>query len=431
MRFTFAATIDSSFLTVFNDPLVPHGATLFGEFSYDQSLSTQIGDSHYFDPGEADLRLYTEQGFELELRNAVTNVAPTEEGDFFTVQSFVSEFPNDWHILIDLQATGWLNGSNDLPNSFPDSFDYGYVSAYFTDEFEWVRIIDATLVSIDPAPDQPSVIAETHTVSINHKVATLSLDHEFMAPVVIAFVATENGKQPVNVRVTEVDGTEISLRLQEPSYLDGWHMFETVNVLVVEAGSWMLSDGTLLEAGSLESSQLTSDGFEDVAFQTDFDQAPVILSHVQSANGGDFVTTRQRDTDSDGFRIAMQEEEARNAGGHVTETIGWVAFEAGSGTSGDMDWFAGQVSEMSHLNASVALADAFSEEAHVLASLSSYAGRDTAWMRGDGGASQSVSLSIEEERSLDRETRHIPETADVFVFSEAGTLTGTEYDLGL
>ena len=79
----------------------------------------------------------------------------------------------------------------------------------------------------------------------------MTLERSYDNPVVIAHVATENGAQPVNVRVSGVNGAELTLQLQEPNHLDGAHVRETVNYMVVEAGTWVLPDGTLLEAGTL------------------------------------------------------------------------------------------------------------------------------------------------------------------------------------
>ncbi|MFC3616002.1 calcium-binding protein, partial [Lutimaribacter marinistellae] len=155
------------------------------------------------------------------------------------------------------------------------------------------------IVAVDAIAD--NAIAETGSLFLSSDAVTVSLQRSYVAPVVVAFVSTENGFQPVNVRVSGVSGDSLTLRLQEPNYLDGSHFNETVHYMVVEEGTWVLPDGTLLEAGTLQSNLLSSQGFESVAFEAEFDTAPVILSQVQSANGADFVTTRQRSADAEGF----------------------------------------------------------------------------------------------------------------------------------
>ena len=270
-------------------------------------------------------------------------------------------------------------------------------------------------------------IAETGTLSLTHASTTVTLERSYENPVVIAHVATENGAQPVNVRVSGVNGAELTLQLQEPNHLDGAHTGETVNYMVVEAGTWVLPDGTLLEAGTLNSNQLSSQGFESVAFDAAFDAAPAVLSQVQSFNGRDFVTTRQRDADADGFRLTMQEEEALNDGGHTTETLGWVAIEPGSGSAGGTEWLAGSTSGVTDASATVGLGASMAGDPKVIAALSSFNGADSAWARGSGSTNAAFDVSVEEDTSADAETGHIPESVDYFVFNEAGTIEAYDY----
>ncbi|WP_299648558.1 hypothetical protein [uncultured Tateyamaria sp.] len=429
MQFEFTATIDSSYLTTFNDVLAPVGSTLYGTFSYDQDVGTQSGASHYFDAGAFELSVYTDEGFELSLFNRVTNVAPTDSGDSFTVQSYISEAPNDWHIVVDLFAQDFLNGSNDLPTSFPDAYDFAYVQVYFTDEFEWVQSIEATIETIVPVAEPANYIGETGTVSLNHLETTVTLQQSYETPVAMAFVATENGAQAVNVRISEVSDDAFTLQLQETGDLDGWHLFETVNYVIVEAGTWVLPDGTVVQAGTFQSDQLSTQGFDAVAFDTEFDDTPLVFSQVQTFNGQDFVTTRQTGTNTTGVQITMQEEEARNDGGHVQETIGWIAMEAGSGTAGDVTWAAGQTSGIDHTTTSVDLGASFDADANVIAMLSSFVGGDPAWARGSDSSQTAFDVSVEEDVSSDPETWHFEETVDYFVFEDAGLLGGSAYDL--
>ncbi|MCR8550656.1 hypothetical protein M4578_22765, partial [Salipiger sp. P9] len=163
---------------------------------------------------------------------------------------------------------------------------------------EEIVFADQTVLTADLAALS---FAETGTLSLSHVAQTVTLSHSYTNPVVVAFVTTENGTAPVNVRVSNISGDQLTLFLQEPNYLDGVHYNESVSYLVVEAGTWVLPDGTLLEAGTLDSAQLSSAGFETVSFDAEFEGAPVILSQVQSFGGVDFVTTRQRDATSSGF----------------------------------------------------------------------------------------------------------------------------------
>ncbi|MFC3616180.1 hypothetical protein ACFORG_20760, partial [Lutimaribacter marinistellae] len=155
----------------------------------------------------------------------------------------------------------------------------------------------------------------------------------------------------------------------------------------------------------------------------EFDTAPVILSQVQSANGADFVTTRQRSADAEGFQLTMQEEEAGNAGSHFVETLGWVALEAGSGTSGGVSWLAGSATGVTDATATVPLGASIAGGARVIAGVASYAGIDPAWARGAGSTINSFDVSVEEDASQDPETDHFAERIDYFAFDGPGILS--------
>ncbi|MDR9404420.1 MAG: hypothetical protein RI580_13375, partial [Halothece sp. Uz-M2-17] len=165
-------------------------------------------------------------------------------------------------------------------------------------------------------------IGEYGQVSINHEWETIELDQSYSNPVVIASDPTYNGSDPATVRIKNVENDSFELRLQEPKNEDGKHPFEEdVSYVVIEEGDWELADGTRLSASNYNSGKLTSQGFETVDL-TGFDNKPTVLSQVQTYNGGDWVTTRTKNQTASDFKLAMQEEEARNGGGHYEENIG-------------------------------------------------------------------------------------------------------------
>lgn len=427
--FEFSAVVYSSYLGPDGNSLAPDGATLYGRFSYNPDDANTFGASHYFDPWEHEFFIYTDEGFELDQANRLTNVASTETGDYFTVQSFVSESPNDWHIVFDIAAQNWLLGSSDLPMEFPETFEYAYMNVYFTDEGDWIRTIDATVTSIEPVLGAVQNFAEVGTLSLTHVSTTITLQRTYNDPVVIAFVETVNGNQPVAVRIQEVEGNSLTLQLQEPNYLDERHNPETVNYVVVEAGTWALSDGTIIEAGTIQSDMLTSKGFETVEFDYKFADDPMVLSQVQTKNGNDFVVTRQNDIDADGFSISMQEQESLNQNAHRTETLGWIAVERGTGTTAGIDWLAGRVGATDHSVNSIVFDGNTFEDAFVLASLSSFNGPNTAWVRGTGFADNVLGHFVQEEQSRDAEMWHLPENIDYIAFDGVGLLSGQAYDV--
>ncbi|MDF2234795.1 choice-of-anchor Q domain-containing protein [Albimonas sp. CAU 1670] len=269
---------------------------------------------------------------------------------------------------------------------------------------------------------------ETGTARLDDGGATISFRGDYVDPVVVAFVATRNGVQPAVVRISDVGPGSATLRLQEPNHLDGGHAFETVSYLVAEAGRWQLPGGQVFEAGRLDSSLLTSQGFESVSFAAGFDARPALLTQVQTSAGVDFVVARSRAVDGDGFELAMQEEEALMDGGHAVETLGWIAFETGAGGADDFLWEAGTTPGVDHRGATTSLGAPHPVPTHAVAALSSFAGADPAWARGLSASATGFAAMVEEDASADAETNHVGETLDWFAFSRAGLISALDID---
>nr|WP_235226308.1 hypothetical protein [Octadecabacter dasysiphoniae] len=79
-------------------------------------------------------------------------------------------------------------------------------------------------------------------------------------------------------------------------------------------------------------------------------------------------------------------------------------------------------------NSSVALGSSMAGGANIIAALSSFAGGDSAWARGNGSTASTFDVSVEEETSLNAETVHEAETVDYFAFSDAGVVSAYDYD---
>ncbi|MEL6383309.1 MAG: CAP domain-containing protein [Cyanobacteria bacterium J06626_18] len=279
----------------------------------------------------------------------------------------------------------------------------------------------------NPVPEGDT-IGEYGTLDLNHTWQTVALDEAYENPVVIVSDPTANGDDPAAVRLRQVTGNTFQIRLQEPNYKDGTHTNESVSYLVMEAGDWTLSDGTRISAGTRNSSRLTSKGFSAVNLQ-DFSSTPTVLSQIQTANGGDWVTTRTTGQSSQGFQVAMQEEEALNSSGHASEEIGWLAIEQGVASDGDTLMQGGTTGDRyTDSRSTVSLEADFDAAPSVIAKLSSFNGKDTANLRLDDISKTSFGVGVQEEQSLDQELVHVkPESVSFLALEGAsGTLTGFE-----
>lgn len=224
------------------------------------------------------------------------------------------------------------------------------------------------------------------------------------------------GGQPVHVRLKEVSSDRFEFQIEEWDYLDGKHIIEEASYIVLESGRHLLEEGALIEAGKVSVNQ----DFKRVDFTNEFDSAPVVLTQSQSYNGGQAVVTRQRNFDSKGFEVRLQEEEKSN-GIHAYEDVGYVAVEQFSdenfefGFTGDRvkhDWF------------KVDFLGSYSDRPLFLASIMSYDGGDSAGLRYDKLTSNGVLVKVEEEQSLDAEVRHTSENVGYFVFSNERDIYG-------
>jgi hypothetical protein len=81
--------------------------------------------------------------------------------------------------------------------------------------------------------------------------------------------------------------------------------------------------------GSLDNGGLQ----KQISFNESFSSAPVVLANVQTTNGEQPVETRVTSTSTDSFNVTIchQNSEDGCESDHDIETVGWVAFETGSG----------------------------------------------------------------------------------------------------
>jgi predicted extracellular nuclease/2',3'-cyclic-nucleotide 2'-phosphodiesterase (5'-nucleotidase family) len=276
--------------------------------------------------------------------------------------------------------------------------------------------------------DLESSVGEYGSLSLNHVWTMVDLERTYTNPVVIASDPTRNGADPATVRIRNVTEDSFEIRLQEPLYRDQIHVFETVGYLVVEAGDFMLADGTRLSAGTTDINLLSSAGFETVDLGAGFAAPPTLLTQSQTFAGPDWQLTRTDELTGESFALTMQEEEARNGGRHVTETIGWLAIDTGTADDGDTLIDGGTTSaRINHVPTEINYEQVFgSTPPTLLAKLSSFHGPDPANVRLTDLTASGFTVRVAEEQSLDRELTHLPEQVAYLAFQgSSGSLEAT------
>ena len=275
-----------------------------------------------------------------------------------------------------------------------------------------------------------NVIGETGIVNnLTNNSQTILLDHNYDNPVIFAQPLSYNNHNAAIVRIEDIQGDRFTASIQEPSNLNGYHPNESFSYLVLEQGTWQLEDDTLLEVGKVNTNLLSSDGWKNVNFANDFADDPLIFSQVQTDNGADLVHTRQTNTNNSGFQITMQEEEARNDSNHATETVGWLAIDAGNGNWSQNNYLAGQTgNSVNHNWHAIDFKNNFSQSPVLLASIGTYNGVEPSGLRYNNLNSDRVNIKIEEDTSKDAEVYHSKEAVNFLAIAGNNPLRGVPFE---
>ncbi|MEL7370585.1 MAG: CARDB domain-containing protein, partial [Myxococcota bacterium] len=237
-------------------------------------------------------------------------------------------------------------------------------------------------------------------------------------PVVVGNILSFNGSQPAHLRVRNVSDTGFEWQMEEWAYLDGNHILETLPFIAVNAGNHTLEDGTRMEANTTD----TTDAWTTVSFSTPFASPPVLLTGVMSDNDSTPVVVRVRNLTASGFEVRVQEEEGQD-GTHASETVAFVAMEAGTGVVQGLTFEAGRTPDaVRHPWYRVDFSAPFTLAPVFLASMDRADGGDTAGLRFRNATAGSVEIKVEEEQSANSETGHTTESVSWTAWSAPGPL---------
>ena len=256
-------------------------------------------------------------------------------------------------------------------------------------------------------------------IDVTHEWTTVNLPFSFNNPVVVAGGSTRDGGHQGVVRVQNVTSDSFEIRFQEWDYRDGRHTTENIGYLVVEAGTHTLTDGTQLVAGT---TTLTNESFKTLSFETSFSATPLVIAHTMTNNDPAAVVERVRNINNSTFQMQFNEEEVAD-GVHATETVGYIAIDQGSATSGDTVLNAVTTgNSVTHKDTTVDFGDiGGSDSPVILSDMQTRDGGDAATLRHRSQTSTSVTVWVEEEKSKDSELNHTSEVAGVLAM-EAGIL---------
>ncbi|WP_052055884.1 putative Ig domain-containing protein [Myxosarcina sp. GI1] len=282
---------------------------------------------------------------------------------------------------------------------------------------------DLTVNNVEETSDR-TIIEYGKVENLTDTLQTINLTTSFTNPVVFVQPLSANDSDPAIVRLQNITSNSFDLQVQEPNHLDNIHSAEGVSYFVVEAGTWTLPDGKVLQAGTTESENQVSQGWDNITFNEQFTNTPAVFSQVQTYNGIDFVRTRQNNLSTTGFEFGMEEEEALKDTAHKPETLGWMAIESGNGNWLGNDYQIGTTGDtVTHDWRTLNFASNFDSAPQLLASLTSYDGPDPAGLRHRNLATNSVDLQIEEDTSYDSEVKHTTENVSFMALKGEGVIT--------
>ena len=322
---------------------------------------------------------------------------PDTDGDGINDGDEVEFWGYDWDM--DFDNDGIINILD--PDSDNDSFSDGAEKAE----------------GFDPGDpnSNPAFPLEIGEVSVNHNWKWVKFNDTFIDPVVVAKPLSYNGGDPAVLRIRNVDSKGFDIRIQEWDYLDGTHTTENVSYIVMERGSYILEDGTKVEAGRFDTDATGSFGWVD--FSQTFNQVPVVTSTVSSFNEEDAVCGRLKNIDTTGFDFCMQEQE-RNSQIHTTETISYIAWEPSSGTVGNLTFEVDKTDDViTHNLQTIVYNETFIATPVFLADMQTTDGGDTANLRRQNKDFYGIDIKITEEQSRDSEINHTTEVVGYMVFA--------------
>ncbi len=265
---------------------------------------------------------------------------------------------------------------------------------------------------------------------------TVNFAGTYVNPVIVALAEQGSGTggadpNVVEVRIFNVDagaGT-FQIQLDVPPGANNTNppAEETVNFLVVEAGTYTLDDGTVIQAGTVSVSGSTD---ESVSFGAGvFATTPVAMTQLMSQNDASFVKPRHRaGVNANGFSFFLEQAEGQ-AQHSVNETVGYIAISptaaAGATTGAGLLFEAGTTpNAVTHSNFGVTLQNAYSAPPIFIGDQQTIDGVDPSGLRfrynGNG-----VNVFTDEDRSGDTETSHADEVVGFVAFANTGLLQST------
>ena len=287
-----------------------------------------------------------------------------------------------------------------------------------------------------------------HDTFLNQSPVRVNFQENFdVAPIVVA-ISNERGGDSASIRISNITTTGFDELLLETDNFDGQHVDQQIYYIAVEPGRHVLPDGTVIEAGrtNTAATQFGSGvagtaSFTNVSFSRPLASAVSIISQLQTFNSETrnvanatsrpHITALAVNPSSIGFQLALERSQASRGPLPSVETIGWIAFPAGSnGTIPDVSgnnivW--SSVNTVANIRGTQdgCFVNGFGQTSATRISVAKKITRnnpDGGWLRFCGINDTTISVRVEEDRDQDSE-RNLSiaeaEAASIITFSRA------------
>ncbi|MEM9132627.1 MAG: hypothetical protein AAGE88_09815 [Actinomycetota bacterium] len=275
---------------------------------------------------------------------------------------------------------------------------------------------------------------ETVTASVADGWTPVAFAGSFTDPVATCTVRYENNASPVVVRMQNLTGTGMELRLQNPGD-QVTPVADTVDCLVAEAGAWNLPDGTAMQAFSVDLStpdHIGSWNATQVNLSNTFASPMVVLGQVMTNNDAQWSQFWSRGNSQFnpptptrlqvGYHVGEDPNTSR-----APETIGVIVLDASHGTLGGVEYEFGRTGDIvtGPTPATHTFSTAFAAAPTVgVVSQSAMDGNHGSWIYlNDPPTATGMDLLADEDQVLDAERTHPNEMAGYAVFASPLSLT--------
>ncbi len=277
-----------------------------------------------------------------------------------------------------------------------------------------IAVVVNDTISTSINQGESTFVMEMGTVIVNKDWQIVEFSESFIDPIVVAKPASHQDENPCVVRIQNITATGFEIRLQNWDYLADNHGDESVSFVAVERGSFEMSDGTLIEAGSFETDK--TDEFIQISFAEPSNVVPVIATSIITNNGWDAVVGRIQNINTTGFEYKLQEQE-ENDYFHVMESINYIAWEPSSGMNGDLVYeISATADEITHEWQTISFNADFNETPIMIADMQTTDGDDTANLRYNEMNASQMQIKISAEQSSNSDTDHTTEIVGFMAF---------------